>query len=97
MSATNPHTTSKESSTSSTSVDTDGSGDVTVTVGELRHIDHVADVDVSVSGGYVGSVQSVSGNDVTVRIFESAGSNAEMAAVTSGSDVTDVYVRAKGY
>lgn len=97
MASTNPHTSANHASTTASAVDTDASGDTTVTVGELRHIDSAADVEASATGGYVANVQSVSGNEVTVRIFQSAGAAAEMAAVTGTADVTDLHVSAVGY
>lgn len=83
-------------STTVTGVDTDGSGDVTVTLSDLRHIEDPADVQAQATGGFTANVQSVSGNSVTVRIFESAGSAAAHAPVTSGSGVTDLHVSAVG-
>lgn len=80
-----------------TGVDTDGSGQVQITMGSLRQIEHVADVDASATGGYVANPVSVSGNTVTLEIYESAGSNAEMAVVASTNGVTDIHIRAEGY
>jgi hypothetical protein len=97
MSATNPHTESFTASTTATGVDTDASGDAEVTVGDLRAIEHAADVDASAAGGYVANVQSVDGNTVTVRIFQGGGADAELSAVTGTNGVTDVHVRAEGY
>lgn len=96
MSARNRFVELRQESTTVTGVDTDGSGDVTVTVGGHRQIEHPGDVDVQAAGGYTANVQSVSGNQVTVRIFQSAGSAAAHAPVTSGTDVTDVHVGAVG-
>lgn len=77
-------------------VDTDGNGDVTITVSELRSIPSVAHVTAGASGGFVASVQSVSGNQVTVRIFQDAGAAGELAAVTNTADATDVHINATG-
>jgi hypothetical protein len=96
MTERNPLVQAKSASTTVTGVDTDGSGDVVVTVGGLRQIESSADVDAQAADGYVANVQSVDGNDVTVRIFESAGSAAALSAVTGGSGVTDLYVQAEG-
>ena len=96
MTERNPLVEARSASTTVTGVDTDGNGDVEVVVGGLREIESPADVDAQAADGYVANVQSVTGNSVTVRLFESAGSNAEMAAVTGGSGVTDLYVQAEG-
>lgn len=96
MSTTNPHVETRTASTTATGVDTDGSGDTQVTVSELRHIESPADVTASAAGGYVASIQSVSGNTVTVRLFEDAGAAGELAAVTGTNGVTDVHVHAEG-
>lgn len=96
MATRNIFTPQEQASTTVTGVDTDGSGDVTVTVGDLRQIEHPGDVDVQAAGGYTANVQSVSDNQVTVRIFQSAGSAAAHAPVTSTTDVTDVHVGAVG-
>lgn len=74
---------------------TDGSGDITHTFGDLRKIESKGDVDVSAEGGFVANVTSISTNTVTVRVFESAGSAAEMAAATSQSVVLNF--QARGY
>lgn len=97
MSATNPHTESFTASTTASGVDTDASGDTEVTVGELRTIEHAADVDASAAGGYVANVQSVDGNTVTVRVFQSGGADATLNPVTDTAGVTDIHVRAEGY
>lgn len=96
MSATNPHTETTTASTMASAVDTDASGDTTITVGALRHIAHPADVVASSPDGYVASVQSVSGNEVTVRIYQGGGADATLNPVTGTADVTDVHVRAEG-
>lgn len=96
MSATNPYTDTVHASTTSTGVETDGNGDVTVTVSDLRTIESAADVTASATGGYVANVQSVSGNQVTVRIFEDAGAAGALAPVTGTAGVTDVHVTAVG-
>jgi len=97
MTSTNPHVEKLTASTTEVDVDTDGSGDVVVSVTELRNIESPADASASASGGYVANVQSVDGHDVTVRVFESAGSAAELSAVTGTTDLTDVHVKAEGY
>lgn len=96
MSATNPHTETITATETAESVDTDASGDVTVPVGELRSIAHAADVDVSCPDGYVAAVQSVAGNEVTVRIYQGGGADATLNPVTGTADVTDVHIRAEG-
>lgn len=97
MSTRNATTETRHASTTVGSIDTDGSGDVVVSIDGLRHIESPADADAQAAGGYVANVQSVDGNDVTVRIFQSAGSEAEMAALTGGSGVTDLHVEAEGW
>lgn len=100
MSATNSFTETLTASTTASSVDTDGSGDTTVTVGELRTIESAADVEAQASGGYVAEVQSVNGNDVTVRVLEGnygAASTGPLTAVASTADVCDISVKAEGY
>jgi|APHM01.1.fsa_nt_gi hypothetical protein len=77
-------------------VDTDASGDTTVTFDSLREIDSGPSVHVQATGGYVANVQSVDGNTVTVRIFESAGSAAALSPVADNSDVTTLYAEATG-
>jgi len=86
----------RHASASASNVDTDGNGDVEIVVGGLRSIEDPADASAQATGGYTANVQSVSGNAVTVRIFQSAGSSAAHSAVSNGSDVTDVYVSAVG-
>lgn len=96
MTERNAFVDSRQASTYVQNVDTDASGDVQITVGGLRQIEDQADVSASASGGYVANVQSVSGNTVTVRIFQSGGSATVMSAVTGGTDVTDVKVHSTG-
>ena len=80
-------------------VDTDSSGDITITFGHLRHI--VEDsVKVSLEGGYVANVISVSGNTATVRIYQGdydQSSDAALAAVASGSDIAILHAEALGW
>ncbi len=97
MSATNPHTETHTASTTATGVNTDGNGDAQVTVGDLRSIEHPADVSASAAGGYVANVQSVDGNTVTVRVFQGGGADATLSPVTGTDGVTDVHVHAEGY
>jgi hypothetical protein len=96
MTERNPLVDVRHASESVSDVDTDGSGDTEVVVGGLRQIEDAADVSAQATGGYTTNVQSVTGNSVTVRIFESAGSAASLSPVTGGSDVTDVNVSAVG-
>lgn len=95
----NPHAHKLEDTASATGVNTDASGDVTLTFNGLRKIDSQEDVSVEASGGYVCNVQSVSGNSATVRIFEApqgGTSSTSLVAVTSGTSVTDIHGRAFG-
>lgn len=96
MTERNAYADARHASASVSNVDTDGSGDTEIVVGGLRQIEDAADVTANATGGYVANVQSVTGNSVTVRIFESAGSAAALSAVTNGTDVTDVTVEAVG-
>lgn len=96
MSARNQFVDGQHATETVTGVDTDASGDVEVNVSDLRQIESPNDVSAQAAGGYVANVQSVSGNVVTVRIFQSAGAAAEMAAVTDGTGVTDLWVSAVG-
>lgn len=77
-------------------VDTDGNGDITITFTGLRKIRDEASVMVSLEGGYVGGVQSISENQAVVRIYRSAGSAAALAAVANGSDLCILHARAIG-
>lgn len=97
MSSTNPHTQTHTGSTTAESVDTNADGDVTVTVPNLREIESAADATAQATGGYVASVESVSGNEVTVRVFQEADGGGTLGAVADTQDVTDVRVRAEGY
>lgn len=107
--STNTYTETLTASQTVTNVDTDGSGDVDgydydgdslsqeIVVEDLRGIESPADVSVQAAGGYVANCIGVSGNTITVRIFESAGSSAALSAVTGASDVTDLHINAQGY
>lgn len=97
MSVTNPHTNKVYASTTEEGVNTDADGDVEVTLGKLRTIEDAADASASASDGYVANVQSVDGNTVTVRVYESGADGSELAAVTDSDGVTDVHVKAFGY
>lgn len=96
--ASNPYVSERQTSqeVAATNVDTDGSGDFSITFGDLRNIDSKGDVFAQAEGGYVVNVQSVSGNTVTFRVFESAGNAAALSATTSGTDVTAVNAKAFG-
>lgn len=96
MSSTNPHVALSRDTTTAVDVDTDASGDVTVTFGGLASIASVADVSVSATGGYTANVQSVSGNTATVRVFQGGGADTPLAAVASGTDVTTLEASALG-
>ena len=97
MSQRNPLLDQRTGTETVTDIDTDASGDVTVTVSELRQIDDPADVSAQAAGGYVANVQSVSGNEVTFRIYQGGGADTELAPITGSSGVTDLWVRAVGY
>jgi hypothetical protein len=97
MSGTNHYTDLTVGTAEATNVDTDASGQTTVTVSELKAIEDPTDVRAYASGGYLVNVMSVSDQDVTVEVRASAGtSGTELPLVTSGTDVTDVYVVAEG-
>lgn len=76
-------------------IDTDANGDVTITFTNLRRVLE-GSVQVTLEKGYVGNVQSVSGNTATIRIYKSAGSAAELAPVTSTTDVSILHAVAFG-
>jgi len=95
----NHHTRPVQAEASATGVSTDASGDVTLTFTDMRRIKNRNSVSVQASGGYVCNVQSVSGNTVTVRVFESTQGGtaaAAMTAVSSGTSVTDIHGVATG-
>lgn len=96
MSARNYFVDEQHATETVTGIDTDGNGDVNVTVGGLRQIESPNDVSAQTAGGYVANVQSVNGNGVTVRIFQGGGSASELSAVTDGTGVTDLWVHALG-
>lgn len=82
---------------SATNVDTDGSGQTSITVNDLKSIPDDTYATAEAGGGYVVNVDSVSGNSVTVTIYSSGGtSGAELAAETNVTDLTDVTVSAFG-
>jgi len=97
MSQRNPLLDQRTGTETVTDIDTDASGDVIVTVSELREIEEPNDVSAQAAGGYVANVQSVSGNEVTFRIFQGGGADTELAPITGGSAVTDLWVHAVGY
>lgn len=83
-----------------TSVDTDASGDFTLTFDDLRVIESKADVTVHAEGGFQVSPRSVSGNTVTFRVFQydyDAAADGAAIAHTSATDVTAVNATAKGH
>lgn len=77
---------------SASDVDTDGDGDLEITFNDVRRIPKKDLVQVQAKGGYVAGVQSISGNVATIRIFQSAGSSAALAAVTNGTDLAELHV-----
>lgn len=81
------------------SVDTDGNGDVTVTVGGLREIEGEEDVSVEADAGFVAGVQSVDGNSVTIRVYQGdygAGAAGPLVPITGTNGVTDLRITAVG-
>jgi len=97
MSGTNHYTDLTVGTAEATDVDTDASGQTTVTVSELKLIEDPTDVRAYASGGYLVNVMSVSDQDVTVEVRASEGTSGnELPLVTDGTDVTDVYVVAEG-
>lgn len=74
---------------------TDASGDVTHTFNELKHIESKADVEAQAEGGYVANVQSLTGNQATVRVFEDAGASGALSALASSS--VTLNLKAEGY
>lgn len=75
------------------SATTDGSGDITHEVSELKRIESKADAMVQAEGGYTANVQSVSANSVTFRVFESAGSASSHSASTNTSVTYNIHAR----
>lgn len=75
-----------------------GDGSYDVVMDELRQVEGVEHADASVTSndGYVAKAESVSGNTVTIVLYESAGSNAQMATVADGAGVADIRVVADG-
>ena len=96
MSLTNPHVDKVHDSTTASAVDTDGNGDTVVTLSGLRSVASPADATAQAAGGYVAGVQGVSGNEVTVRIYQEGDSGGALVPVTGAADVTDVHVQADG-
>lgn len=75
-------------------VDTDGSGDATISIPELRI---VKSVQASAQGGYKAELQSISGKTVKIRIFDYPATNTVATAKTSTTDVCVVNILAVGY
>lgn len=96
MATRNTFTELSRDTVAASAVDTDGSGDTTITFDGLRSIEGAYSVNVDAAGGYVANVQSVSGNEVTVRVYQGGGAGSELAAVTGGTGVTDLYAEAVG-
>lgn len=97
MSGTNHYTELQTGTAEATSVDTDGNGQTTVSVSELKLIEDPTDVRAYASGGYLVNVVSVSDQDVTVEILASGGTSGNaLTPVANETDVTDVYVVAEG-
>jgi len=80
-----------------TGVDTDGSGQATIDVTEVREIDSVADVELHTPSGYVVNPVSVSGNTVTCEVRQGGGADTELALVDASSISIDVNGTARGY
>jgi len=75
-------------------IDTDSNGDVTLTIPFVKKIVE-SSVTAVAEGGYKASVQSVSKNQVTIRIYQGdydKSSDAPFAAVASGADLTILHV-----
>lgn len=94
----NAHVGRGYDSTTVTGVDTDGSGQFTVSFTALRTISGPEDVDASTTGGYVVNCVSVSGNTATFEVRQGHGGTAasELPLVTGGAGVTDVHASATG-
>lgn len=80
-----------------TGVDTDGNGEFTVSLTNLRRVRGLQDVSASASGGYVANPVASTENTVTVRLYSEAGAAGAMAPVAAGADVTDVVVEGRGW
>jgi len=79
-------------------VDTDGSGQFTVTFGGIRRIlgEDPSNVSAHSPDGFVINVASVTGNQVTFELYRGGGADTELAAFTGGTDVTDINATAVG-
>lgn len=72
-------------------------GTQTVTMEGLKQVKTVTEVSIDGSG-YIGNVDDVTDNEVTIKVYESAGSNDEMSVVGSvNPSGTSLTVRALGY
>lgn len=98
MSLRNDHLGYRTEEENADAVDTDGNGQVTVSVRGLRRIESVNDVEVRTeASGYIANVDSVDGNEVTFTIYQGGGAATELASVDGAADVCDVTVVAKGW
>jgi len=75
-------------------IDTDSNGDVTLTIPFVKKVVE-SSVKAVAEGGYVANVQSVSKNQITIRLYQGdydQSSDAALTPVTSASDVTILHV-----
>ena len=81
-------------------VDTDGSGDVVITIPELRRINGCV-ATVSQPAGYVANMHTISGNTVKVRVFQEQndgkGAGVPLVAVLNANNVAALQLIAEGY
>ena len=81
---------------SSSDVDTDASGDITVTIGDAKRIYAAI---MQIEGGYVANLTGVSGNQATFRVFKEkndGGGATALVAHTSANNIADATVIAFG-
>lgn len=62
-------------------------GGFTVTIDDLNNIEGAV---VTTSGGYVASIAGISGNTITIAVYQEAGAAGALAEVTAGTDLSGV-------
>ena len=80
-----------------TSMDTDASGDVSVAFNDLKSI---VDARIAIQAGYIGQLQSVSGNIAKFRVYQDPGVGTGATAFVvkaNGSDLAAGTATAHGY
>ncbi len=80
----------------SDSSNTDSSGTMTFTFSELRKVNKVISAQCEDSGYIVQNAGIANENEVTVQAYQSAGSEAALASVSSETDIGTVTVTVAG-